>query len=93
MSKKETAGKPRETMPAPTSAGFQDAQDRARTSQELPFDPAEIKVRTLEESLAEIDDVEMLHRLQRIDRRPTAAAHYERRINELEDPAAAGEEA
>lgn len=73
-------GKPRITMAAPTSAGFESASRAA-----LPFDPASVSVSNLEDLLAGLEDVDVIHGLQRADERTTAAAHYERRINEIQD--------
>lgn len=49
----------------------------------LPFRPESVIVAELGAVLAEIDDVDVLHALQRVDTRTTAAAEYERRIREL----------
>ena len=50
---------------------------------DLAFDPEDVKVDELAERLSSIDDTEAIHALQKTDTRTTAAAHYERRINEL----------
>lgn len=51
---------------------------------ELPFRPTEHTVDELPRALETVEDVGAVHRLQRIDTRKTAAAHYERRVDELE---------
>jgi len=77
-------GKPREVIPSATSAGFEDVQRRARELRGLPFDPHDYVVeKELPGALEEIEDMEVLHRLQRRDTRTSAAAHYERRIKAL----------
>lgn len=56
---------------------------------EIPFDPAEYSVGRdplegkLARAIAGIDDPEVIHALQRVDTRKTAAAVYERRLDEL----------
>ncbi len=78
------AERPRETMPAPTSAGGEAAQRAARANRGLPFDPHDFPVDDgLKEALAAIDVVRILNAMQAFDTRITAAAHYERRIKEL----------
>ncbi len=77
--------RPRETMPAPTSAGGEAAQDAARSHGRMPFDPHDFPVDggALKEALAGIDVVRTLNAMQAFDSRITAAALYERRIKEL----------
>jgi len=77
--------KPRIIVPAPTSAGFESVQESAHRLRGLPFDPHDYPVESgaLSEQLEAIATVDVLHRLQKYDRRTTAAAHYERRIREL----------
>lgn len=49
----------------------------------LPFDPEDVPVVQLAERLEEVHDENLVHRLQRLDTRKTAAAVYERRVDEL----------
>ena len=85
MTDEMKSARPRVTMPAPTSAGGEGAQDAARLRRgRRPFDPHDFPVDDgLKEALAGIDEVQTLNVLQAFDRRITAAAHYERRIKEL----------
>lgn len=64
--------------------------DRPRITMRAPVlgrsAPPEIELPSVKELpayLETIDSVDQLHALQRADTRHTAAAHYERRINEL----------
>lgn len=78
------SGKPRVTMPAPTSAGGERPIYAARPLRGTPFDPHNFPVGdALKEALAGIDEVDRLNAMQAFDTRITAAAHYERRIKEL----------
>ncbi len=85
MTDETKTGKPRVTMPAPTSAGGEAAQRAARAKRAMPFDPHDFPVQggSLREALAGIDVVAMLNTMQAFDTRTTAAAEYERRIKEL----------
>ena len=86
--------KPREIVPAASSAGFDDIHERARATRGLPFDPHDLaaKKEDLGAALADISDVEVLHRMQRFDTRITAAPFYERRVKELTQATASEEE-
>jgi hypothetical protein len=55
------------------------------TSTPLPFPPATVPVDELAGKLADIDSVSVLNALQQDDTRLTAAPHYERRINALQE--------
>ena len=83
MTDESKSGKPRVTMPAPTSAGCE--RPRMLPSlRDLPFDPHDFAVDgALKEALAVVDVVRTLNDMQAFDTRTTAAAHYERRIKEL----------
>lgn len=48
-----------------------------------PTSPPEVRVKDLSDHLAVLDDVDAVRALQGADPRPTAAQHYERRLNEL----------
>ena len=52
----------------------------------LPFNPADIAVKDLAKKLKKVKDVAVVHELQKVDTRTTAAAHYERRVTELNRP-------
>lgn len=49
----------------------------------LPFEPASVPVKNLAGRLEWISDEETVHALQRADTRKTAAAVYERRVDEI----------
>lgn len=71
--------RPRVTMRAPVMGRS------APPELELPL------VRELPDHLARIDSIDEIHALQRADTRPTAAPHYERRINDITAAAEAEE--
>ena len=89
------ATKPREIVPAPTSAGSRvDENARAQRGRRLPFDPHDFTIKEkLPAKLQEVSDVATLNALQAFDRRVQAAAHYERRIKELQEAEPTAEEA
>ncbi len=77
--------KPREVVPVASSAGKESAQIRATNTRGLPFNPHDYTVRGhLARKLLDVDDVHTLNRLQAFDSRNTAAALYERRIDEIQ---------
>ena len=83
----QEAIRPRETTPALVDAGYGKTDEPAWQEAGLPFDPAEFAVEggALKVALEGLESVEVLNHLQAFDTRTTAAAYYERRINELAD--------
>lgn len=81
-------GPEREEVGPARSAGYEEIERDHPTgvAPDLPFEPESVPVDDLPGALEGVGDEDVLHELQRVDTRTTAAAHYERRIAELEEP-------
>ena len=76
----------KETLPGTAdhiTGGAEKANERGRIVITLPFDPETVTVEDLPDRLEEVSDERLLHRMQELDTRITAAGSYERRLNDL----------